>query len=77
MTLGKHRFLLCCILNLHVLSSIMLPSMCAFPLCAVNCITYEKKKDLTLVKKTKTKTGIYGLVQVVHLPRSELKAAGL
>lgn len=67
--IGKHRFSLCCILNLHVLSNMMLPSMCAFPLCAVNCITYEKKKrDLSPVKKKQHKNWYlaFGLVQVVQ-----------
>lgn len=68
---GKHRFSLCCILNLHVLSNIMLPSMCTSPLCAVNCITYEKRKKkisprFKKKKKEKRKSGIYGLAQVVQ-----------
>lgn len=37
--LGKHRFLLCCILNdLHVLGNIYASSMCAYPFCAVHYI---------------------------------------
>lgn len=55
MTIGKHRFLLCCILNnLHVLSNIMLP-VCAhihFAQYIVSCM--KKKKNLSIVEK---KTG--------------------
>lgn len=44
---GKHRFLLCCILNnLHVLSNIYASSMCAYPFCAVHYtyVSCRKKK---------------------------------
>lgn len=46
--IGKHRFLLCCILNnLHVLSNIMLP-VCAhihFAQYIVSCMKQTKKKN--------------------------------
>lgn len=52
--IGKHRFLLCCILNnLHVLSNIMLP-VCArnhFAQYIVSCIKKkEKRKSLNCGK---------------------------
>lgn len=64
--IGKHRFSLCCILNLHVLSNITLPSMCAFPFCAVNCVTYKKKKKKISRWVKRQKQVMYGSVQVVE-----------
>lgn len=77
--IGKHRFSLCCILNLHVLSNIMLPSTCTFPLCAVNCVRYLKKKKKispSSKNKTKPKTGIYGVEQVVQRRLTSLGGEG-
>lgn len=50
---GKHRFLLCCILNnLHVLSNIMLP-VCAHIHFAQYIVSCMKKKSLNCGKKKK------------------------
>lgn len=49
--IGKHHFLLCCILNnLHVLSNIMLP-ICAHIHFAQYVISCMKKKSLNCDKK--------------------------
>lgn len=81
--IGKHRFSLCCILNLHVLSNIMLPSMCAFPFCAINFITCFKKRDRVRereisprFKKKKIKERSLQAVQRLIISLWEVKAAG-
>ena len=52
---GKHRFLLCCILNLHVLSNIMLP-VCAHTHSAQHIVSCMKKKRKSLnCEKKKSK----------------------
>lgn len=55
--IGKHRFLLCCILNnLHVLSNIMLP-VCAhihFARYIVSCMKKKKGENLSIVEKNRS-----------------------
>lgn len=68
--IGKHRFLLCCILNnLHVLSNIMLP-VCAhnhFAQYIVSCIKKKKRqKKISQLWKKKTKQIIYCSLLIVH-----------
>lgn len=55
---GNLRFLLCCILKLHVLRNIMLPVCAHTHFCATNCIMYnnnKKRKFLSAVKRKKQK----------------------
>lgn len=65
--IGKHRFLLCCILNnLHVLSNIMLP-VCAhnhFAQYIVSCIKKKRKKKIS--QSWKKKQIIYCSLLIAH-----------